>query len=63
MENYSIIEIKSVLEPPFILDFCEFVNCPICDYEIEVLNTIVDNNSTINCENCEHNIKFECVKI
>lgn len=63
MVNFSILEIKSVFDPPYHLDFCEVVNCPICDNKIEVFNMIVDSNSSVNCENCEHTIKFECIKI
>lgn len=63
MEDFSIVEIKTVLEPPITMNFCDYVYCPVCDYEIDVFNTIVDSNTTVNCDACEHTIKFECVKI
>jgi hypothetical protein len=63
MEDFSIIKINSVIDPPFSLNFCDFVNCPVCDYEIDLLNVIVDSNTTVNCDACDHIIKFECVKI
>ena len=63
MEDYSILEILSVYTPPYILDFVEYVNCPICEMEIDVFNTIVDENSFVYCEDCEHTIQFKLVKI
>jgi uncharacterized paraquat-inducible protein A len=63
MENYSIIEIKTVLSSPIILDFVDDINCPICDIEIDVRNKEIDDNSFANCENCNHTIKFKLVKI
>jgi hypothetical protein len=63
MNDYSILEIKSVYKPPYILDFVEYVNCPICEQEIEVFNMTVDENSFVSCEDCEHDIRFRLVKI
>ncbi|WP_143394577.1 hypothetical protein [Flavobacterium branchiophilum] len=63
MEDFSIIKVNSVIDPPFSLNFCDFVNCPVCDYEIDVFDIILDSNTTVNCDACEHTIKFECVKI
>lgn len=63
MEDFSIIKVNSVIDPPFSLNFCDFVNCPVCDYEIDVFNIILDSNTTVNCDACDHTIKFECVKI
>lgn len=63
MKDYTILEIKTVLNPPIILNFTDYVNCPICDNEIDVKDMEVDNNSSVNCENCNHTIKFKIVKI
>jgi hypothetical protein len=63
MKDYTILEIKTVLNPPIILNFTDYVNCPICDNEIDVKDMEVDNNSSVDCENCNHTIKFKIVKI
>ena len=63
MKDYTILEIKTVLNPPIILNFTDYVNCPICDNEIDVKDTEVDNNSSVDCEICNHTIKFKIVKI
>lgn len=63
MKDYTILEIKTVLNPPIILNFTDYVNCPICDNEIDVKDLEVDNNSSVDCENCNHTIKFKIVKI
>jgi transcription elongation factor Elf1 len=63
MNDYSILDIPSVYTPPYILDFTEYVKCPVCDMEINVFNKIVDINSFVDCENCEHKIKFNLVKV
>jgi|UPI0003765950 hypothetical protein len=63
MEDYSIIEIKTVLASPVTLNFVDYVNCPICDIEIDVRNKVVDDNSFVFCEGCNHTINFIIVKI
>lgn len=63
MEDYSTLEILSVYTQPYKLDFVEYINCPICEMEIDVFNTIVDENSFVYCEDCEHTIRFKLVKI
>ena len=63
MEDYSTLEIFSVYTQPYKLDFVEHINCPICEMEIDVFNTIVDENSFVLCQNCEHTIRFKLVKI
>ncbi len=63
MKDYSILEIKTVLKPPIILNFTDYINCPICDNEIDVKDMEVDKNSYFDCENCNHTIKFKIVKI
>lgn len=63
MENYSILDVFSVYTPPYILDFVEYINCPVCETEINVFKTIIDVDSSVNCENCEHTIQFNSVKI
>lgn len=62
MESYSTAEILSVYTPPYKLNFIEYVNCPICEIEIDVFNKIVDENSFVRCEDCEHTIQFRLVK-
>lgn len=63
MEDYSILDIKSVFTSPYTLNFIEYVNCPRCETEIDVFNKVVDENSFVYCENCEHTILFKLVKI
>lgn len=61
MIEYSILEIPTVLNPPFnLIDI--IYNCPICDYEIEI-DMFVDNNSFLKCEGCDHVIKLKIKKI
>lgn len=48
--DYSILEILSVYTPPYTLDFIDYINCPICEMEIDIFNTIVDENSFVYCE-------------
>ncbi len=61
MEEYSILEIPTVLSPPFELNHIDY-NCPVCDFEIEI-NMIVEENSSIICDNCENKIRMEIKKI
>ena len=63
MEDFSILDIKSVYEPPYILDFFEYLICPVCETEIYVFKTLIDESSFFICENCEHTIRFNFVKI
>lgn len=63
MKMYSTIEIKSVLNPPIKLNFVEYINCPICEIELDVKDNIIDSNSFIICENCEHIMKYRVIKI
>ncbi|WP_026776941.1 hypothetical protein [Polaribacter sp. Hel_I_88] len=63
MDDFSISEIKTVLDPPIIINFVDEINCPICDIEIDVKNKIVDNGSFVYCEDCNHKIIFEITKI
>lgn len=61
MKEYSILEIPTVLNPPIkLIDI--IYNCPICDYEIEI-DMDVDDNSFVNCDCCDHIIKFRIKKI
>lgn len=59
MIDYSILNIPTVLNPPFILKDIIY-NCPVCDYEIDM---ILNNNSFIRCENCDHKIKLKIITI
>lgn len=63
MEDYSIIEIKTVLTPPIKFNFIDDINCPICDIEIDVKDKEIDDNSFVYCEDCKHIIKFKIIKI
>jgi hypothetical protein len=63
MDDCSILEILSVYTPPYVLNFVEFINCPICEMEIDVYNKMVDENSYAYCEDCKHKIQFKLVKI
>ncbi|WP_395063298.1 hypothetical protein [Flavobacterium sp.] len=62
MESYSTQEILSVYTPPYKLNFTDYINCPICEIEIDIFNIIVDENTFIRCEDCEHTIQFKLVK-
>ncbi len=61
MEEYTILEIPTVLTPPFELNHIDY-NCPVCDFEIEI-NMIIEANSSITCDNCDHTIKLRIKKI
>jgi len=61
MTEFSILYIPTVQSPPIELKDIIY-NCPICDYEIEI-DMIVDKNSFVKCENCEHIIKLRIKKI
>lgn len=61
MNEYSILEIPTILTFPIKLTDIIY-NCPVCDYEIDI-NMIVDDNSFIKCDNCDHSIKFKINKI
>jgi DNA-directed RNA polymerase subunit RPC12/RpoP len=61
MKEYSILEIPTILNPPFKLADIIY-NCPICDYEIEI-DMLVENNSFVKCEVCNHIIKLKIKKI
>ena len=63
MENITFFEIKTILNLPFIINFIDYVNCPICDIEIDVRGKEIDFNSSVYCEDCKHIIKFVIVKI
>lgn len=59
--DFSILDIPTILTPPIELKDITY-NCPCCDYEID-LNIIVDDNSFITCDNCDHTIKFKIKKV
>lgn len=63
MEEEYICEIKTIYTPPYKLDFVDYINCPICDFEIDVYNKVVDLNSTVWCDICEHKIQLILKKI
>ncbi len=54
MLNYSILDIPTVLHPPFKLKDVIY-NCPICDNEI-FMDIVVFDNTSVKCENCNHKI-------
>lgn len=61
MMDYSILPIPSVLDLPFKLKDILY-NCPVCNFEIEI-DLILNENSFIECDNCEHRIKLRLKKI
>lgn len=63
MNDYSILEIKTILNPPIKLNFTDYVNCPVCDIEIDIKDMEVDNDISVNCDNCNHSIKFKIVNV
>lgn len=64
LENsYSFLEVKTIKSPPIKLDFVDYVNCPICDIEIDVKNKIINQKSSVYCEDCKHIIVFKIIKI
>jgi DNA-directed RNA polymerase subunit RPC12/RpoP len=61
--NYTVLEVCTIKKPPVKLDFVDYVNCPICDIEIDVKNKIIDDKSYVYCEGCNHTILFEIIII
>ncbi len=61
MLEYSILEIPTILIGPVSLEDI-ICNCPVCDYEIDV-DVVVDDNSFIKCDNCDHIVKLKIKKI
>ncbi len=61
MTEFSILHVPTVQNPPIELKDIIY-NCPVCDCEIEI-DIIVDKNSSVKCEVCEHVIKLEIKKI
>lgn len=62
-EMQSVFQVKTVKNPPLKLDFVEFLDCPVCDFELEVYDQIIEDGSSVSCENCRHKVIFEIVKI
>lgn len=61
MEDYSKLVIPTVLKKGTnLMDI--IYNCPVCDYEIYI-NMIINIDSFIKCENCNHEIKLQLNKI
>lgn len=63
IDDFSFLEVRTVNCPPVKLDFVDWVNCPICDLEIDVKNKVIDEKSYVFCENCKHKILFKIIKI
>lgn len=61
MIDCTILDVYTVLVTPIWLKDIIY-NCPVCDCEIDI-DMIVDDNSFIICDNCEHIIKFKIIKI
>lgn len=61
--NYTVLEVNTINKPPIKLDFVDYINCPICDIEIDVKNKIIDDKSYVYCEDCNHKIKFEIINV
>ncbi len=62
MELVSI-DLHSIYSLPFKIDFTEFINCLVSDFEIDVINKEVDVNTIICCEICNQEMKIKFVKI
>ena len=61
MIEYSILEIPtSLIAPIRLIDI--IYNCPVCDWEIEI-DMLVDDNSFVKCDGCDHIIKFKIKKV
>lgn len=62
--NEYVIKIPTVLNFP--MDFTGersiTYNCPFCDLEIEI-DMILEENSSLECENCDCKFKFEIVRV
>lgn len=61
MIEYSILEIPTILNPPIRLKDIIY-NCLVCDCEIEI-DMLVDDDSFIKCDVCDHITKFKIKKI
>lgn len=61
MSEFSILSIPTVLNLPFKLSDILY-NCPVCDFEIEI-DLVVDVNSFVECDNCNHKIKLKVKRI
>ncbi len=61
MIEYSILEIPTILNPPIRLRDIIY-NCPVCDCESEI-DMLVDDDSIIKCDVCDHITKFKIKKI
>ncbi len=59
--EFSTLIIPTSLTPPIKLSEIIY-NCPVCDNEIEI-DMLVDNESSIKCNLCEHIIKFEIKQV
>lgn len=61
MIEHSILPIPTSLTPPIKLSEIIY-NCSVCDNEIEI-DMLVDNDSFVKCNLCEHIIKFEIKQV
>lgn len=57
----SILDIPTIHNPPISLTDIIY-NCPVCDYEIEI-DMIVNEDSSLNCDNCNHKIVLKIRKV
>jgi hypothetical protein len=68
MLDYTI-EIPSLNSFPIKLNMCDSIDCPICEIslsdELNIdLDTFdIDENTTINCKDCNLQLKFKIVQI
>lgn len=58
INDYTVQEIATIHASPVLLDFVDYLNCPVCDFEITIGSMIINDNSSTLCENCGHKIKF-----
>lgn len=61
MIEYSILNIPTSLNSPIKLNDIIY-NCPVCDNEIEI-DMLVDNESFLKCNLCDHIIKLEIKQV
>lgn len=61
MIEYSILPIPTSLTQPIKLNDIIY-NCPVCDNEIEI-DILVDNESFLKCNLCDHIIKLEIKQV
>lgn len=68
MLSYTV-KILSVKPFPIKLNICDSIDCPVCESNlsdeknIDLEKFLIDENTSIHCENCDTKIVFQRVKI